>query len=265
MSSSTFDLVFRTDDVTRWGDGKGANLTPTEVDLNFWILLELYLALAENPAEPNEIVSITSTDNQLTITMADSSTFGPFDLPIATWTWRGVWAGNTAFNKFDLFNQSNGLYLVLQDHTSNSTFDSEAGNIAGRYYSHLIHYPTTMDIGFFFPGLPGTGITAGNPMFSYEARHTFFFNADLPDSGASVDVAFTADTSFDIKINNLVIGSVDFAASDTTATFTFDNDVQFLPGDKLKIITPTSIDATAINLTVTLVATRGDVEGPSSS
>jgi hypothetical protein len=265
MSSSTFDLVFRTDDVTRWGDGKGSNLTPTEVDLNFWILLELIIDLQNNPTQPNEIISITSVDNELTITLADSTTWGPFPLPLATWTWRGNWAPNTAFEKFDLFNQSNGLYLVLQDHTSNSVFDSEDGNIAGRYYSHLIPYPVTMDIGFFFPGLPGTGIDLLNPMFSYLAAHTFFLNAELPLSRASVDVAFTSDTSFDIQINDLVIGSVDFGAADLNATFTFDDDVQFVPGDKLKVMRPTSIDATAVNLTVTFAATKGDIEGPSSS
>lgn len=265
MSSSTFDLVFRTDDATRWGTGVGRNLTPTEVDLNFWILLELYYSLADNPVQPNQIVDITSTDNELTVVMSDSTTFGPFPMPLATWTWRGNWAPNTAFEKFDLFNEANGLYLVLQDHTSNSTFDSEAGNIAGRYYSHLIPYPVTMDIGFFFPGLPGTGIDTNNPMFSYLAAHTYFLNADLPLSRASVDVAFTDATSFDIQINSLVIGSVDFAASATEATFTFDDDVQFIPGDKLKVMRPTSIDVTGANLTVTFAATKGDIEGPSSS
>ena len=264
--SSTFDLTFRTDDLTRWGDGIGRNLHPVEVDLNFWILLELFLSLEENPAQPAEIQSITMDDeNRITITLTDATEFGPFQLPTATWTWRGVWAPNTVFTKFDLFNQSNGLYLVLQDHTSNSTFDSEAGNIAGRYYSHLVHYPTTMPIGFFFPGLPGTGIEDLNPIFSYLATETFFLLTDLPNSLAAVDIAFTSPTSYSIQINDLEIGTVDFAAAATEGTFTFDSDVQFVPGDKLKIIKPASVDTTGANLTVTIVATRGDIEGPSSS
>lgn len=263
--SSTFDLQFRTDDLTRWGDGIGRNLHPSEVDLNFWILLQLFLGLEENPAQPNQISSITSADNQLTVHMADATTFGPFDLPLATWTYRGNWGPNVEFNKFDLFNEANGLYLVLQTHTSNSTFDSEDGNIAGRYYSHLIVYPVTFDIGFFFPGLPGTGIAANNPMFTYAAAHSFFLNADLVQSLASVDVAFTIATSFPIRLNGLDIGSIDFGAGTTDGEFTFLTDVQFVPRDKLQVIRPVSIDATGFNLSVTIAGTKGDIEGPSSS
>lgn len=266
MSSSTFDLNFRTNDATRWGTGLGRNLTPTEVDLNFWILLDLFQTLEANGTQPDQISSITSSNNQLTVHMDDGvTTYGPFDLPMATWTWRGNWAPNTAFNKFDLFNESNGLYLVLQDHTSNSTFDSEAGNIAGRYYSHLIPYPVTFDIGFFFPGLPGTGITDDKPIFSYLAAHTFFLNADLPGSLASVDTAFTSATDFDIRINSLSIGTLSFGAGATSGTFTFADDVQFVPGDKLKVIKPASVDTTGADLTVTFAGTKGDIEGPSSS
>lgn len=264
--SSTFDLNFRTDDLTRWGDGLGRNLHPVEVDLNFWILLELFLSLEENPAQPIQISSITETNNQLTVHMNDgTTTFGPFDLPLATWTFRGTWAPNTAFHKFDLFNESNGLYLVLQDHTSNSTFDSADGNIAGRYYSHLIPYPVTMDIGFFFPGLPGTGIADSNPIFAYLAAHTYFLKAGLPGSLAQVDVAFTSNTDFDIRINSLSVGTISFGAGTTSATFTFADDVQFTPGDVLKIMKPASVDTTGANLTVTIAATKGDIEGPSSS
>jgi hypothetical protein len=32
--------VYRTDDVARWGAGKGSNLTPAEVDVNFWGIIQ---------------------------------------------------------------------------------------------------------------------------------------------------------------------------------------------------------------------------------
>lgn len=32
--------VYRTDDNARWGAGKGSNLTPAEVDLNFWGVIQ---------------------------------------------------------------------------------------------------------------------------------------------------------------------------------------------------------------------------------
>lgn len=264
--SSTFDLLFRTDDLSRWGDGVARNLTPAEVDLNFWILLEMILGLGENPALPKQISSITVTDNQMTIHLSDGvTTYGPFDLPVASFTWRGNWTPATPYIKFDLFNEANGLYMVVQNHTSNAAFDSADGSIAGHYYKLLIAYPVSFDIGFFFPGFPGTGIAATNPMFSYQAAHEFFLSAGLPGSVASVDAPFAAAKSFDIRHNGTVIGSVDFASGDTDGTFTFADDVQFSIGDKVKVIRPTSIDATATNLNVTLAATKGTLELASSS
>jgi len=268
--SSTFDLVFRTDDVTRWGDGKGANLTPTEVDLNFWILLELFLSLEENPTLPAEIVSITTDGDQMTVTLSDTSSY-TVTIPTDSFTWRGNWTPFTSYDAFDLFNQSTGLFLVLQDHTSASTFDSAASNMAGAIYKLLVQYPVAFDIGFFFPGLPGTGIEDSNPIFAYSFARSAFLDTDtFQDSVAGIDVSFTAETVFDIVQSSdgieTTIGSLTFGTG-SAEDYVFDltADVQFLRGDKLKVMKPASVDETGFNLTVTIVATRGDLEGPSSS
>jgi hypothetical protein len=84
----TSGLIFRTTDVTRWGSGKGSNLTPTEVDENFYDLDERVVDIELNPPLPVEISAITVVGASMTIHMADSSTFGPFTLPTAparTW------------------------------------------------------------------------------------------------------------------------------------------------------------------------------------
>lgn len=267
--SSTHDLLFRTNDALRWGDGLGRNLHPAEVDLNFWILLELFMSLASNPAQPKNISSITVTNNQMTIHLDDGVTnFGPFTLPIATFTWRGNWTPDTEYHTFDLFNESNGLFLVNQDHTSNAVFDSADGNIAGHYYKILLAYPVLFDIGFFFPGLPGTGIAAGRPIFSYLAAHDFFLKAGLPETVAATDEVFTVDTSFPIQKNDDVIGSVNFVAGESVPTYVFPDDIQFVGGvggDKLKVMTPASVDMTGRDLNLTFAATKGELEPPSSS
>lgn len=263
--SSFHDLLFRTDDPTRWGDGIGRVLQKAEVDLNFWILLTLITELQNNPALPKNIDSITVEDGAMTIHLDDgTTTFGPFNLPVATFEWRDNWMAATDYNKFDLFNESNGLYMVLQDHESEATFNPDAGNIAGDYYKLLIAYPVAFDIGFFFPGLPGTGIADDAPIFSYLAARPFYLKAALPDTVAAVETAFEINTSFDIQKNGVVIGSMDFIAGQLTATFTFTDDVQFEAGDKLKVMKPPSIDDEGADLNVTFAAIKGLIEAPSS-
>jgi hypothetical protein len=265
MSSSTLDLIFRTTDAARWGSGKGSPLRADEVDVNFWILLQLFLQLEANPVQPNQISNITSDGTAITITMADASTFGPFVLPVAEFEWRGNWTPATAYNKWDLFETTTGLFLVLQAHTSNATFNSADGNVAGAFYRLLIKYPVTMDIGFFSPGKPGTGIADGFPIFAYLFAHDAYLLANLPDSRAVADAAFTSAQSFDIQQNGDVIGTLDFGAGATLGTFSFAADVQFVKGDVLKVMKPAAIDATGASLNVTFAAIKGEIEGPSSS
>ncbi|WSH59835.1 hypothetical protein U8P68_10940 [Rhizobium ruizarguesonis] len=64
-----------------WGAGKGSNLTPAEVDDNFYDLDGRVTELEDNPPSPNQIADITQSGNQITIVMDDASTFGPFTLP----------------------------------------------------------------------------------------------------------------------------------------------------------------------------------------
>jgi hypothetical protein len=50
-------------------------------------------------------------------------------------TFRDEWAALTFYNENDLVTVANlGLYLVLQSHTSDASFDPDASNTAGDYY-----------------------------------------------------------------------------------------------------------------------------------
>jgi len=72
-------IIYRT--TGAWGPGKGSNLTPSEVDENFYDH-ELRIADIEaSPPEPNQIANIIQTGDTITIVMEDASTFGPFTLP----------------------------------------------------------------------------------------------------------------------------------------------------------------------------------------
>lgn len=118
-------LTYRTDDGTKWGSGKGGNLTPTEIDENFWYLKGLIDGLGTGPA-PAEIDSISVVDNQMTIALTDAREFGPFTLPAARYSWREAWTASTAYAAGDLVTvEGEGVYLVLVAHTSPAEFDAE--------------------------------------------------------------------------------------------------------------------------------------------
>lgn len=121
-----------------WGAGKGADLDASEIDHNFYSIFQSIGSLIDNPPTPNNIASIEIVNsNQLVITLDDYTTFGPFDLPVATFQDRGEWAPTTNYAYADIFTKSNSLYMVVQDHTSAASFNASDGNMAGPYYRLL--------------------------------------------------------------------------------------------------------------------------------
>lgn len=105
-----------------WGAGKGGNLTPAEVDVNFHALQQS-IATAVDDLVPAEIESITLVGSQLTFVLADGRSLGPYTVPAARFNWRGVFVGATAYVANDIISAGDGIYLVLQNHTSVAPFD----------------------------------------------------------------------------------------------------------------------------------------------
>jgi hypothetical protein len=117
------DLTFRT--LGAWGSGKGANLTPGEVDTNFWELAQAIVDLTANPALPVGIASITVSGTQMTITLTDGTVMGPFELPVLTFRWRGEWQPFSTYAVLDVFTVTNtGIYMVQIEHTTGAAFDA---------------------------------------------------------------------------------------------------------------------------------------------
>lgn len=108
-----------------WGAGKGGNLTPAEVDGNFYDLAQQIAGLELGPT-PAEIDTISVVGNQMTITLDDARSFGPYTIPTAAFRWRGAWAAATPYLVNDLVTVAGqGVFLVLVAHTSDSTFDPD--------------------------------------------------------------------------------------------------------------------------------------------
>lgn len=110
-----------------WGAGIGVNLTPAQVDENFYELRTDLDDLIANPPTPNSIESITASGFNWTIHLTDGSTLGPVAVPVVQMTWRGEWQPFTIYSQLDKFFVSGvGEFTVLEDHVSDATFDPDA-------------------------------------------------------------------------------------------------------------------------------------------
>lgn len=108
-----------------WGAGIGANLSPAQVDENFYTLKTLIDGFTA-PVGVG-IASIDVVGTQMTIHLTDSSTQGPFALPFATFVMTGDWTADTDYVPMDLFviagGSQPGLYLVALAYHSDTDFD----------------------------------------------------------------------------------------------------------------------------------------------
>lgn len=244
-----------------WGAGKGSPLVKSEVDGNFWNLKQALEDLQNNPLQPLEIYDISVVGNQMTITLSDLYTvLGPFTLPVAVFNWTDAFQGSHAYGIYDFFTAEDGLYMVLQAHTSDPTFDANASNVNGPLYYFLMPFPKAYDFGFFLPGKPGTGITDGKPIFGHIPVRDIVLPLNLADAVAYLEDAPTSALSFDIVINSATVGSLDFGAGEHDGVFTFDAAQGMTArSDRIKFMKPSAIDATAENLYVTIKASLGTI------
>lgn len=114
-----------------WGVGLGVNLTPAQVDGNFYELRSDLDDVIANPPTPNNIASIAVSGTAMTITLDDATELGPFPLPVLQFRWRGDWAPTTLYATLDSFAVAGyGIFSVLQDHTSAGSFDPDAAGVA---------------------------------------------------------------------------------------------------------------------------------------
>jgi len=107
------------------------------------------------------------------------------------------------------------------------------------------------DIHVTMNGKPPTGVTLARVIFP----RTTIFPSGLSGSYAKSEVAATASTTFTITKNNASVGTFNWAAAATSATFTMASQTTFNAGDVMEVVAPAA-DATLADLTVTLVGSR---------
>lgn len=232
---------------------KGANLVAAEVDANFAELEERIQTLSESVPQPNEIMEISVTGNQMTIVMEDLSIFGPFTLPTAVLEWQGNWLAEQDWPAYSLFLYEDNLYMTLVALNTGETF------VMGPNYQLLMPVPRVFDIGLFYPQRVGFGIPAGEPIASHLAVRPWFLLEDAPLSRASLRVATTEELVLSVVQNVTEIGTITFAASATVGVIAVPADVQFEAGDVMSILAPAAVDDTAKDLRVTFSGKLGEL------
>lgn len=205
-------IIYRT--AGAWGAGKGSNLTPAEVDGNFWDHEQRLLAL-EGASAPVSISNIIKIGSQLTIFMSDGSTYGPFTLPGASFRDRGTWEPGETYYEFDVFTDpdTNLRYLVNQDHDAASSFDPAEENSDGLlvfllpnhpFAKTITHAEATLTIGVEHIGKFIRYTNAGGCTITFEsglpidAEITHFADPGPLSFDAITGVSLRAATGFDL-------------------------------------------------------------------
>jgi hypothetical protein len=256
-------IVYRNDDLAKWGVGKGSRLTSMEGDLNFWELYSRLKSLEDNPPIAASIQSFNIIGSQFTVNLTNGDTLGPYTLPIATFELRGEWVNDMTYTELDIVSVLHrGLYLVRITHTTDpapAEFDPDADDGLGNLLYLLLFGEDEYiyDIGFFYPGKPGLGIDDGEAMCGFTADRDYTLPIGLTDSVARLKTAPAAAMDFKIQKNAADIGNIHFNIGATTGTFTFAAAVDFVAGDTVTILKPDDgIDADARQFTATLKGQR---------
>lgn len=92
--------------------------------------------------------------------------------------------------------------------------------------------------------------TADTTLFQCVIPRKVNFSADFNGSVAVAGTAPNATASFTIMKNSTAVGTINFAAAATTATFS-GSEVSFYPGQVFKVVVPAAIDATISDILFT--------------
>lgn len=259
-------LIYRNDGA--WGPGKGARLTSLEADGNVFDLDARLHNVETNPPAAVSIDHLSVSGNALTIYLTDGSSRGPFTLPSASWRWAGEWQPLTAYYALDVVAQGGAIYLVQHNHTSDTTFAADAEDVTGFRYARLIAPPDQpYDVGMFHAGaIPGDQ----SVLLQHVATRSFVLPVGFADSTAFLlNPVSTESISLAIHKNADLIGHLEFNIDEnvlgdggqlgTFAGLTTPAEVQFSRTDRLTILAPDVVDATASGLSITFAARTGTI------
>lgn len=120
------EITYVTDDLTRWGTGKGAPASAVEHDISLWSLSERVRELEENPPVAISIATISQSGGNLYVHLTNGDILGPFIMPVAVFQERGSWRAGRDYRSLDTVRVGGqGRFLILQNHHSETPFDPD--------------------------------------------------------------------------------------------------------------------------------------------
>jgi len=204
--------------------GKGALLTSLEGDYNnFKIKTDVTSLFSQLAAVGAGISEITQpTPNSILITLTDATAFGPFILPTAPMTGRGLWLPNTNYAVNDLLYYGTAIYVVPFAHLSEATFDAGANDGDGNNFYDLI-----FDFAVASPALR-QAVTATEANATHIISSSDINALWLCTNVAGCDITIPPDSSYDAPIDTEISFRQSAAGSLTviaTAPATFNDGV----------------------------------------
>jgi hypothetical protein len=180
-------LSFRT--TGAWGPGNGlgagGRLTNTQADENIDELGRAVEELRDNPPSPDDIATVLDLNGSFKFVLGSGAELGPVTIPTSRMSWQGEWAAATGYVADDVVTVSgDGIYLVLQDHTSAASFDAEASDSDGAVYSQM-----------FGLGIPGVETISATTETAALADNNKYFLA-TNSAGCTVTVPKDVDVAF---------------------------------------------------------------------
>lgn len=248
------------------GTGKGSNLTPAEVDGNFWDVEQGIAAIVQ--ITPPDITTISQDDYALRITVSTrpwdtetatgtetedfSYTYGPFYPPTVKFRFTGWYRANFGYQAFDILQRydgtvHSGMYLVTQDYTSDAAFDPYAEATEGPIYHKIYGESHIFDIAAYLPfemGAPGaeTETAARELLYQIVAPRAFTIEETTEIAAGYVYIrgAPTEDLICSVQKNGVEIGNFAVPAGQHTAQISMDTETNFDAGDVLSVVRETA-------------------------
>jgi len=166
--------------------------------------------------------------------------FGPNDPSLFKYVYPASFIGQTIHVKLPAFNIFGQSLQGLASLTPTSYTLTGDGAVQGPAY-----------VSGSWPGSPAASQIVDRYIFATAVT----FPAGLAGSYGAAGTAATAATTFTIAKNGAAIGTMQFAAGATAASFTLSSAVTLAPGDVLTIAAPATPDASLANLAWTLAGT----------
>ena len=254
-----------------WGAGTGTPNSAAQVDGNFYDVDQRIVDMVADLAVGKRIDTVSYTNSSMTFHFTDGSS-QVIPLPVYIPEYMGAWANSTPYQRGMMLTADNGLYQVLQNHTTPAIpakFDPDADDGAPDhnplYQLWMPLHDVNYDAAIFVPG--SIQRAAGELLFQGIANRAMQLASGNENAYAYLDVGVATGINIILSIekNGIEIGTITFTvgATDTDGgqqgDFNIPDLTDFAENDRYALRVTQSTNADPSGLSVTLPFLRTDI------